>query len=120
MTRRGWRKIESIAAMAFVIGTRSAGSSPKGRKPCRGGGGSVSEIRSANVLALSAGGMSGGIGLFSFICFVGLVELKELAERAPDGFKEIPAKRIGAEKFDRQQRGTDERAQIPRELAAEN
>src|SRR6185437_3284608 len=108
-----------MAANTWGIGTRSAGSSPKGSGP-RHCGGRDSGTAAAGCFAASAGGIMGGIGLFSFIGHWWLVSvgLKKVSQRGKNIFVKISVKGVRAEKFHRQRREADERAQNPRKLAA--
>src|SRR5690348_9192386 len=110
MTRRGWRRMASTAARAFGIASRSSGFSPSGCPagfPGRG----------------ICGGMSGPVGLMSFIIQQGLmfrsVKLHKLLQRLEYVLEKIALKGGGSNKLHWHLRRADERSRNPRQLAAE-
>src|SRR5438105_11140027 len=112
-TRRGWRKIDSMAAITLGIGGRSSGPSPSGRD---GADGAV-RIGPADG---TGDAMRGGGVLGSFIAVVWLGSGGEqLADRAEHRLVEVALKGVGPDELHRQSGRTDQRPQDPAEVAAE-
>src|SRR6266498_2750202 len=98
ITRRGWRRIASIAANILGIGARSSGFAPRGGDDGAG---------------VEGGGMTGGVGGASFMVLPGagfeISWREQMNYRANHRLVKIALKSGGPYKFDRQPGRADER-----------
>src|SRR6185503_12524682 len=99
----------STAAAALGIGTCSSGLTPSA-------GGAVCPAVTPDGAGCGIGGEV--FGSFMILNWIERSSRKQFAQRAKNRFVEIPLKRSGPEKFNRQSRRTNERPENPAKLAA--
>src|SRR6185437_15283126 len=111
MTRRGWRRMDSMAITTFGIGARSSEPASSGDR-----GGWL-----AGTPARAGAGISGGVlGSFISVEWVCVGSGREqMTDSAKNCLVEVAFKGVRTEELNRQSRRADERTQNPAELATE-